>query len=308
MRVAALLPAATDFVIALGAGEQLVAVTHACTLPRKLAAVPRVTRSRVASPDASQIDAQVSDLAAAGAPLFDLDEAQLAALKPDVILTQAVCEVCAVREEDARAVASRLSPAPRVATLGARTVDGILEDCLTVARALDIPEEGEELVAGLGSRMGAIHRKLKAAQAPRPSVVVLEWVEPPFSAGHWVPDMVRRAGGEELIGRTGEASGRTSLEELRARDPSVIMVAPCGYTMAEARREAETLTKSFHQPIWVMDANRLFSSPGPGVIHGIEVLAKILHPAIFGPPESRDAMALRGIAFQSEIRDQKSEI
>ena len=292
MRVAALLPAATDIVIALGAGEQLVAVTHACTLPRTLAGVPRVTRSRVASSGASEIDAQVSDLSAAGAPLFELDEAALASQKPNVILTQAVCEVCAVRESDARAVAARLSPVPHVATLGARTVDGILEDCLTVARALDIPEEGEELVAGLRSRIAAVHRKLKAAQALRPSVVVLEWTEPPFSAGHWVPDMVRRAGGAELIGRSGEVSERTTLEEIRSRDPAVIIVAPCGYGMSEAQHETEALKQSFQQPMWVIDANRLTSSPGPGVVHGIEVLARILHPEIFGSPNPSDAVSL----------------
>ena len=293
MRVAALLPAATDIVIALGAGDQLVAVTHACTLPRAFAHVPRVTRSRVAASGASEIDAQVSDFSAAGAPLFALDEVALAARKPEVILTQAVCDVCAVREEDARAVASRMSPPPLVATLGARTVDEILDDCMTVARALDIPEEGEELVAGLRSRILAIHRKLKAAQAPRPSVVVLEWVHPPFGAGHWVPDMVRRAGGAELIGRSGEVSARTTLEEIRGRDPAVIIVAPCGYSMSDAQREAEALADSIHQPIWVMDANRLTSSPGPGVVHGIEVLARILHPAIFGPPDPRDAKPAR---------------
>jgi iron complex transport system substrate-binding protein len=289
MRVAALLPAATEIVIALGAGEHLVAVTHACTVPPALAAIPRVTRSRVASLGASEIDAQVSDLSAAGVPLFELDEAALAALAPDVILTQAVCEVCAVREADARAVAARLSPAPRVSTLGARTVDGILDDCLTVARALEIPEEGEELVAGLRSRMAAIHRRLKAAQAPRPSVVVLEWTEPPFSAGHWVPDMVRRAGGTELIGRSGEMSERTTLDEIRGREPAVILVAPCGYGMSDAQREAGALKHSFHQPIWVIDANRLTSSPGPGVVHGIEILARIMHPAVFEPPDPRDA-------------------
>lgn len=292
MRVAALLPAATDIVIALGAGDRLVAVTHACSLPQNFASVPRVTRSRIAPSGASEIDAEVSDLSAAGVPLFDLDEAQLAAQKPDVILTQAVCEVCAVREEDARAAASRLSPPPRVATLGARTVDGILDDCLAVARALDIPDEGEELVAGLRSRLATVHRELKTRQAPRRSVVVLEWVEPPFSAGHWVPDMVRRAGGAELIGRTGEASERTSLDEIRARDPAVIVVAPCGYNLEEARREADALTRSFDQHIWVMDANRLSSSPGPGVVRGIEVLARILHPQLFGAPSEHDAVQI----------------
>ena len=181
MRVAALLPAATDIVIALGAGDQLVAVTHACSLPGRLAGIPRVTRSRIEGAAAGAIDAQVSDLSAAGTPLFDLDEATLAAQRPDVILTQAVCEVCAVREEDARAVASRMTPPPHVATLGARTVDGILDDCMTVARALEIPEEGEELVAGLRSRMAAVHRTLKQAMAPRPGVLVLEWTNPPFT-------------------------------------------------------------------------------------------------------------------------------
>jgi iron complex transport system substrate-binding protein len=292
MRVAALLPAATDIVIALGAGEQLVAATHACTLPPTLRGIPRVTRSRVASSGASEIDGQVSDLSAAGAALFELDEAALASQKPDLILTQAVCDVCAVREADARAVAARLAPVPRIATLGARTVEAILEDCLTVASALDIADEGEELVAGLRSRMAAVHRKLKAARTPRPAVVVLEWTEPPFSAGHWVPDMVRRAGGAELIGRTGEVSERTTLAEIRGRDPAVVVVAPCGYVMSDAMREAKALRDSFHQPIWVIDANPLTSSPGPGVVHGIEVLARILHPVIFGPPDPRHAVQI----------------
>jgi len=293
MRVAALLPAATDIVIALGAGEQLVAVTHACTLPRTLAAVPRVTRSRVASSGSAGIDAQVSDLSEAGAALFDLDEAGLAAQKPDVILTQAVCEVCAVRDEDARAVASRLSPPPLVATLGARTVDGILEDCLTVARALDIPEEGEELVLGLRSRINRVHRALKEARAPRRGVVVLEWCDPLFTAGHWVPDMVRRAGGEELMGAVGEISHRFTVEELRGRDPQFVIVAPCGYSLSQAVEEARRFAEAWPGELWVIDANRLSSSPGPGVVHGIEVLARILHPAIFGPPQSRDAIVLR---------------
>jgi iron complex transport system substrate-binding protein len=207
MRVAALLPAATDIVLALGAGDQLVAVTHACTLPARLSGVPRVTRSTVASSGAAAVDAAVSGLSSAGAPLFELDEAMLAAQRPDVILTQAVCDVCAVREEDARAVASRLRPAARVTALGASTVDGILSDILTVGAALEIPDEAEELVAGLRSRMSAVHRTLKAAKADRPGALVLEWTDPPFSAGHWVPDMVYRAGGAEWFGETGQGAG-----------------------------------------------------------------------------------------------------
>ena len=293
MRVAALLPAATDIVLALGAGEQLVAVTHACALPGRLAGLPRVTRSRVQGVLAGAIDAQVSELSAAGAPLFELDEATLAAQRPDVILTQAVCEVCAVREEDARAAASQMSPPPHVATLGANSVDGILDDCLTVARALDIPEEGEELVAGLRNRIANVHRTLKANKAPRPGVIVLEWTNPLFTAGHWVPDMVRRAGAVELMSHAGEASRRFTAEELSGRDPQFVVVAPCGYGLKQALEEVRSVAATLSpRQVWVLDANRLTSSPGPGVIRGIEVLAKIFHPALFGDPAPRDAVAL----------------
>jgi iron complex transport system substrate-binding protein len=187
MRVAALLPAATDIVIALGAGDQLVAVTHACTLPSRLASVPRVTRSRVVAAGASGIDTRVSDLSLAGAPLFELDEALLSAQRPDVVLTQSVCEVCAVREEEARAVASRMHPPPTVATLGANSVEGVFNDIVTVGKALDIPDEAEELVAGLRSRIGLIHRMLKANQAPWPRVAVLEWTDPYSAPGIGCP-------------------------------------------------------------------------------------------------------------------------
>ena len=292
MRVAALLPAATDIVIALGAGDQLVAVTHACVVPPPLDGVPRVTRSRVVGATAPALDAHVSDLASAGAPMFDIDEALLVAQHPDVILTQAVCEVCAVREADARAVAGRLQPPARVATLGASTVEGILADILNVARALDLADEGEELVLGLRSRIAAIHRRLKAEQAPRPSVLVLEWTDPPFNAGHWVPDMVRRAGGQEVLGKIGEISRRVSIEEIQSAKPEVVMIAPCGYTLADAMREVSPWPESRSTPAWVIDANRLTSSPGPGVIRGIEVLAQILHPALFGSPSRQDAVQI----------------
>jgi len=298
MRVAALLPAATDIVIALGAGDQLVAVTHACTLPANLSGLPRVSRSRVIASSALGVDSQVSDLSSAGAPLFELDEELLTAQRPDVVLTQAVCDVCAVREEDARAVASRMRPSPAVATLGASTIDGILDDIATVGKALDIPGEAEELVAGLRSRIGSIHQKLKASRAPRPEVLVLEWTDPPFSAGHWVPDMVRRAGGREVVGQSGQTSRRITFDEIRAAGPKVVIVAPCGYSLHETVRETEPLVASDSwswtrsTPVWVIDANRLTSSPGPGVVHGIEVLARILHSALFGRPSPNDAIQI----------------
>lgn len=298
MRVAALLPAATDIVIALGAGDQLVAVTHACTLPARLGAIPRVTRRRVVAAEAAAVDAEVSSLSSAGAPLFALDEALLAAQHPDVVLTQALCDVCAVREEEARAVAARMRPSPTVATLGASTVEGILSDILTVANALEVPDEGEELVAGLRSRIGTIHRKLKVNAAPRPNVLVLEWTNPTFSAGHWVPDMVRRAGGHEIVGQSGQVSRRVEVDELRRGNAEVMVVAPCGYSLEQAVRESTALVNDENRgwlrsmPLWAIDANRLTSSPGPGVVHGIEVLSRIIHPALFGEPSPRDAVRI----------------
>lgn len=294
--MAALLPAATDIVIALGAGDQLVAGTHACSLPLRLTGVPRVTRSRVVASGAASIDAQVGDLSSAGAPLFELDEVLLAAQRPDVVLTQAVCDVCAVREEDARAVASRLRPPPVVATLGASTVEGIFEDIATVGATLDIADEAEELVAGMRARIRAVHEKLKAAKATRPRVLVLEWIDPPFTAGHWVPDMVRRAGGHEVIGQVGEKSRRISEEEIRDSNPEIVVVAPCGYGLEETVRETTAFTSARawmrSVPVWAIDANQLTSSPGPGVVHGIEVLASILHPDLFGAPSHSAAVQI----------------
>ena len=141
-----------------------------------------------------------------------------------------------------------------------------------------------------------IHQKLKANEASRPGVVVLEWTEPAFSAGHWVPDMVRRAGGQELIGQSGQASRRIGGGEIPGRDPEVVVVAPCGYGLEETVRETEALAGAEAWswmraiPLWAIDANRLTSSPGPGVVHGIEVLARILHPELFGTASSHDAV------------------
>ena len=173
-----------------------------------------------------------------------------------------------------------------------------VDDIAAVGSALGIPDEAEELVAGLQSRIGAIHRGLKANAAPRPNVLVLEWTDPPFNAGHWVPDMVRRAGGHEVLGRTGEKSRRITDDEIRTCSPDIIVIAPCGYGLDEAVREAEDLVESASfarsTPVWALDANRLTSSPGPAVVRGIEVLAHVLHPALFGEPSTRDAIKIPG--------------
>jgi iron complex transport system substrate-binding protein len=186
---------------------------------------------------------------------------------------------------------------PGIATLGASTVDGILDDIMAVGNTLDV-DDADELVIGLRSRMAKVHRALKAAQAPRPRVLVLEWTDPPFNAGHWVPDMVRRAGGQEVLGQVGEVSRRVHEDEIRSAQPEVVIVAPCGYGLQEAKRETHALLSRDvwslmpDVPVWALDANALTSSPGPGVVHGIEVFARLLHPVLFGAPSPHEALRI----------------
>jgi iron complex transport system substrate-binding protein len=239
----------------------------------------------------AEVDAAVRDLAATGAPLFALDEAAISALGPDVLLTQALCDVCAVWEGDVRAVAARLAPPPAVVTLGGTTLDGVCDDALRVAEALGRPAAGAALVAALRARLGAVHEALKAARAPRPRVAVVEWTSPVFLAGHWGPEMVRRAGGADVLGTAGAHSVTTSVDALAAADPEVVLVAPCGYDLARAATEARSLLAEpawawlAGRAVWALDANAYLSRPGPRLVDGVELMARVFHPALFGAPD-----------------------
>lgn len=296
MRVVSLLPGATEIVAALGALEQLVGVTHECDWPPVVGSRARVTRSAVpvgAAPGA--VDAAVRALAGQGTPLFTLDEARIAALRPDLVLTQALCDVCAVREDDVRALAARLSPAPRVLALSASSLDGVLADVRAVAEALGLPDEGEELLDGLVARMRRVHETLKAARAPRPRVAVIEWTDPVFPAGHWTPEMVRRAGGVDVLMQPGAHSRATPLADVAAADPEIVVVAPCGYDLPRAVAEARALgeREAWHwlagRQLWAVDANALVSRPGPRLVDGIETFARIFNPALFSPVDEARA-------------------
>ena len=281
MRVVSLLPAATEIVAALGALENLVGVTHECDFPGVVRSRARVTRSLVdAAADPARIDADVRRLAEAGEPLYALDEGTIAALRPDLILTQSVCDVCAVREDDVRALAGRLSPAPRVAD------------------ALGLPDERDELLLGLRSRMRAVHGILKEHEAPRPRVAVIEWTDPLYAAGHWVPEMVRRAGGQDVVGVAGTRSSTLTRQALRASDPEVLVVAPCGYDVRRAAAEARALlgqeewSWARDRRVWAMDSNALLSRPGPRLVDGIEVLARIFNPELFSELDEGHAVKI----------------
>jgi iron complex transport system substrate-binding protein len=291
LRVVSLLPAATEMVAALGALDCLVGVTHECDFPPAAMALPRVTASAVdARASAGAVDAQVRELAVAGAPLFTLRADRIAALRPDLLLTQALCEVCAVSETDVRALAGRLAPEPRIVTLAATSFDGVLDDVARVAEALGRRQEGEALLDVLRARVRAVHERLKAARAPRPRVAVIEWTDPIYAAGHWVPEMVRRAGGVDVLARSGEHSRLVSVEEVAAADPELLVVAPCGYDAPRAAAAARALFAlddwawARGHAVWAIDANALLSRPGPRLVDGIETLAAALNPPLFAEP------------------------
>jgi iron complex transport system substrate-binding protein len=290
-RVVSLLPGATEIVATLGALDCLVGVTHECDYPPAVAGHTRVTSTGVdTTAPADVVDAQVRALARSGAPLFTILEDRIHALAPDLLLTQALCDVCAVSENDVRAFAARLSPSPRVVTVSATTLDGVLEDIRTVAGALGVPDRGRAVVDALVARLRVVHDVLKAAQAPRPRVAVIEWVDPLFSGGHWIPDMVHRAGGRDVIAQPGEHSTTLSGHAIAEARPDVIIVAPCGYDVRRAADAARSLTVPAGVSVWAVDANGLFSRPGPRLVDGVETLAAVLHPALFPSPDPDKAI------------------
>jgi iron complex transport system substrate-binding protein len=292
VRVVSLLPAATDAVCSLGVAPLLAAVSHECDAPELPDALPRVTRAMVgALVDSAAIDARVRELGDAGEPLFALDGERIAGLAPDVILTQGVCDVCAVSEHDVRALGERLAVAPRIVSLDGSTMEGVFADVARVGEALELRAEAEALLDSLRDRLGRVHLTLKAAQAPRPRVAVIEWTQPIFAAGHWVPDMIRRAGGIDVLAASGDHSTERTVEQVRGADPEVLVVAPCGFDLVRAEREARALLEksawswTAGRAVWALDANRYVSRPGPLLVTGVEALAALLHPGLFGPPD-----------------------
>ena len=299
LRVISLLPAGTQIVTALGGLECLVGISHECDYPPAVMDLPRVTASAVNPEGASaEIDAGVVALVRTGAPLFALRTEDLRRLAPTLIITQTLCDVCAVSEGEIRNLASVLDPAPRIIPLGGSTVSGVLADVRMVGDAIGRSPEADLLLVSLNNRMQEVHRVLKAARARRPRVAVIEWLDPVFVAGHWTPELVKRGGGIDVLAQPGAHSLQASVEQVREAKPELLLFVPCGFSLQRSAREARALlaTEAWSWAggveSWALDGNALTSRPGPRLADAVDVIAAIVAPTLFAAPAPEYALRL----------------
>jgi iron complex transport system substrate-binding protein len=283
MRIVSLVPSATEMLFALGVGDDVIAVTHECDYPPAALALPKITRDVVPGGlSAAQIDAAVKERTLRGESIYELDTEALHDLQPDLIVTQALCSVCAVSYDDVRAIAEEMETHPQVISLDPHTVGEVLGDARTLAQATDRKDAAVELVRDAAARIDRIRVAVRGARRPR--VVALEWLDPPFAAGHWTPQLIEYAGGEDVLGFPGENSEERTWAAVAAVQPDIVIVMPCGYDAEIAHREAEMhrheLASVGAGEVVAVDAASYFSRPGPRLVDGLELLANILHPEL----------------------------
>lgn len=299
MKIISLLPSATEIVCALGLENNLVAITHECDFPASIAHLPAITASRISheTMTSSEIDHAVRSQLDGHGSIYDLDTALLEQLNPDIILTQELCDVCAVSYKQVEKAARMYVADSTVVSLEPNTIEGIFETITTVGELANIPEKAAEVVAALRSRLDVVRKRTR--DVVRPRVFMLEWLEPPFAPGHWVPEQVEIAGGNAILGKSGHRSETTTFDAIFESNPEVIVLIPCGYYTADTMRQIENQTFPSNwqeiaavknNEVWALDATKYFSRPGPRVVDGSEILAKILHSAIFGQPRKDEAV------------------
>lgn len=287
MRIVSLVPSATEMLFALGLGKSVVGVTHECDWPPAASELPQLTAT-VLPPDlsAGEIDAAVKEVVGEGHALYTLDEEKLAELAPDLIVTQAVCEVCAVSYDDVVAVAARLPSRPRVVQQNPSTLGEVLDDVTRLGEAAGFEERGRELRHALEGRLESVRAAVEGE--PRARVLALEWLDPPFLGGHWIPEMIAIAGGEDVAGKSGQKSPQVEWEELDGLAPDVVVSMPCGWYLEESRAQAlqhaDRLEAFDAAHVYAVDAASTFSRPGPRLVDGVELLAHLLHPELVQPP------------------------
>jgi iron complex transport system substrate-binding protein len=299
MRIVSLLPSATEIVAALGVTDQLVGISHSCDCPPEISGKPVLTRSSLLpkSLGSPEIDALIAQRVSEGRSVYELDREALAALDPDLILTQELCDVCAVGYRDVTLAIRELRRKPEVLSLDPRFLGDVLRDIQRVAVAAGIPERATPLVSGLRRRIESVAERAKKAES-RPRVACLEWLEPLYTAGHWVPELVELAGGRDLLAAKGEPSRKISWAQVMKAQPDVLVLMPCGFDVTRTLKELYLVTG---RPGWddlpavkagkayAVNGHAYYNRPGPRLIDGLEILAYLIHPELFHatpPPDS----------------------
>lgn len=306
-RVASLLPAATEIICALDARAQLVGVSHECDWPSEVIGLPVLTRSKVPTWGSSaDIDRAVRAVLTDALSVYEVDEAALAALRPDVVVTQDLCDVCAVSLDDVRDALRRIaSEKVELVSLSPTRLDDLFADVRSVARALGVVPRGEALVTDLGRRMQAV-RARSAALGARPRVLTIEWIDPVMVGGTWMPELVELAGGEPLVTAPGDHAPTLDRAALAALAPDVVLVKPCGFDLARSKRELDTLAAQLaglswpaleRNAVWLADGNAFFNRPGPRLVESLEILAACVHPAAFADLAAHHATHFERVEF-----------
>ena len=289
MRIVSLLPSATEILFALGLDRELVGVSHECDFPTRARTKPVVIHSRLphdASP--AEIDRLVSEYVHRGESLYAVDAEVLEALAPDLIITQDLCHVCAASPDDLATALARFERRPEVLCLNPQDLGDVWRDILWVGEESCRGPQAETLVERIGARLGALERQLPSS-ADRPRVAFLEWLQPFYVGGHWVPEMIQVAGGVDVLGKVRTPSFRVHLQDVIEAEPDILLIAPCGYSAKQARDEYlsidipeqwNAMPAVRNGRVYALEANSYFSRPGPRLATGVEALAKLLHPAI----------------------------
>ena len=297
MRICSFLPSATEIVYLLGLGDSLFGVSHECDFPSGASDKPKVVRSRIDSSSLSshEIDAAVTDMMMRGESIYAVAEDVLQATNPDLVVTQRLCEVCAVSFEDVEEAVSRLDVSPTVLSLDPHGLEDVLDDIKLLGRHTNRESVAHAAVFNLRARMDVVRRTV-AGVSDRPTVACIEWMNPVIAAGHWVPEMVEAAGGMDVLGKPGAPSPRLEFERVEAADPDVVILMPCGMNVEQAATEFnalpdrsrwENLRAFKSENAYVVDSGALFSRSGPRLVDGLEVMARLVHPDLFQdqPPQ-----------------------
>jgi iron complex transport system substrate-binding protein len=287
VRIVSLVPHATELLFALDLGDQVVAVTHECDYPEEALDLPKITRNVLPfGLSSAEIDAAVRERTANGQSIYELDEEALREEEPDLIVTQSLCTVCAVEVGEVRRIAADMPSSPRVISLDPRTYGETLSDVRTIAQATGARDAALDLIARTSRRVDVV--RLAVRHAERPAVAALEWLDPVFIAGHWTPQLIEMAGGRDILGFPGEHSEQADWDTVRAAQPEVVLVMPCGYDVPAAHEEAlghaDDLRSVGAREVVAVDAAATFSRPGPRLVDGLELLAHTLHPDLVEEP------------------------